>query len=171
MRNQLLTAVAFAVLSLSAVACGPAGASDGTNDIPTSEPSAADGTPGADLANAPVDHEGEATNAVGAPVGINANTGGGSSSGGSSSGGGAPADPSGGAGPRPTAACTVSKDSAGFFTRTTSKSGYVAYVPAGYDGTAPMRLIVGLHGCGDSAANFATWGVNPYATRAAQTHI
>lgn len=73
-------------------------------------------------------------------------------------------------GPKPPT-CSVSKDSAGFFVRTTSKSNYVAYVPASYNGSAPMRLIVGMHGCGDSAANFASWAVNPYATRGTQQHI
>ena len=34
-----------------------------------------------------------------------------------------------------------------------------------------MRLIVGVHGCGDSAANFAQWGVNPYDTRSTQDWI
>jgi predicted esterase len=34
-----------------------------------------------------------------------------------------------------------------------------------------MRAIVGLHGCGDNAMNFATWGVAPAATRATQDHI
>ena len=90
--------------------------------------------------------------------------------GGGSSSGGSPADPTSGAGPKPPT-CSVSKDGQGFFTRTSSKSSYVAYVPASYDGSAPMRLIVGLHGCGDSAANFATWGVNPASTRGAQQHI
>ena len=82
-----------------------------------------------------------------------------------------PSIPTPGAGPKPTATCSVTKDSAGFFTRTSSASSYVAYVPASYDGTAPMRLIVGVHGCGDNAMNFATWGVNPYDTRATQNHI
>ena len=99
---------------------------------------------------------------------------GGSSSGGSSSGGttsGGPVDPNAGAGPKPTATCPVTKDSSGFFTRGSGASSYVAYVPASYDGSTPTRLIVGVHGCGDSAYNFATWGVNPYDTRSSQTHI
>jgi predicted esterase len=74
-------------------------------------------------------------------------------------------------GPPPTSTCTVQKDDSGFFWRTSSKSKYVAYVPASYDPTKPMRLIVGMHGCGDDALNFAQWGVNPYATRATQDHI
>jgi predicted esterase len=74
-------------------------------------------------------------------------------------------------GPSPTASCAVTKDSSGFFTRTTANASYVGYVPASYDGSKAVRLIVALHGCGDSAANFATWGANPYDTRATQTHI
>jgi poly(3-hydroxybutyrate) depolymerase len=74
------------------------------------------------------------------------------------------------AGPPPTTSCTITKDSNGFFTRTSSEGSYVAYVPASYNGE-PMRVIVGLHGCGDNAYNFATWGVNPYATRSTQNHI
>ena len=82
-----------------------------------------------------------------------------------------PVDPYAGAGPRPTVTCSVVKNGSGFFTRASAKSAYVAYVPASYAGSAPARLIVGLHGCGDSAANFAAWGINPYDTRASQDHI
>jgi len=67
--------------------------------------------------------------------------------------------------------CTVTKDSSGFFERSSTQGPYVAYVPARYSHSAPMRVIVGLHGCGDTARNFASWGVNPYPTRATQTHI
>lgn len=75
------------------------------------------------------------------------------------------------AGPKPAAACTVSKDKNGFFWRTSSKSAYVAYVPASYTGNEPMRLVVGLHGCSDEAMNFASWGVNPYDGRKTQNYI
>lgn len=74
-------------------------------------------------------------------------------------------------GPAPTETCSVQKDADGFFWRTSSKSSYVAYVPASYSPSAPMRVIVGMHGCGDTALNFAKWGVNPYPTRATQQHI
>lgn len=76
-----------------------------------------------------------------------------------------------GAGPAPTTQCSITKGSDGFFVRNSGKSEYVAYVPASYDPTKPMRLVVGLHGCGDNAKNFATWGVNPYDGRAKQQHI
>ena len=51
-----------------------------------------------------------------------------------------------------------------------SKSDYVGFVPKSYAGK-PTTLVVGIHGCGDSAYNFATWGVNPYDTRQKQNHI
>jgi predicted esterase len=72
-------------------------------------------------------------------------------------------------GPAP-AGCTLTKDKDGFFTRTTPKSDYVGFVPKAYAGK-PTTLVVGIHGCGDSAYNFATWGTNPYDTRTTQTHI
>lgn len=74
-------------------------------------------------------------------------------------------------GPKPTSSCSITKDSSGFFTRSGTGASYVGYVPASYDGTKPVRLVVALHGCGDSAYNFATWGANPYDTRATQQHI
>lgn len=85
-----------------------------------------------------------------------------------------PADPAPAApdpGPAPAAACAITKDGEGFFVRSSGKSDYVAYVPASYTPSAPMRAIVGMHGCGDNMANFARWGVNPFATRSSQDHI
>jgi len=73
-------------------------------------------------------------------------------------------------GPAPAGCGTIKKDAKGFFTRTTAKSDYVAYVPKSYTGQ-PTTLVVGLHGCGDTAANFALWGVNPSKQIATQTHI
>lgn len=71
----------------------------------------------------------------------------------------------------PPAGCTgITKDKDGFFKRTTGKSDYVAFVPKSYAGK-PTTLVVGMHGCGDSAQNFATWGVNPAKGRDKQTHI
>jgi predicted esterase len=40
-------------------------------------------------------------------------------------------------------------------------------VPKAYTG-APTRLVVGLHGCGDDAYNFATWAVSPWDSRDTQ---
>jgi predicted esterase len=49
---------------------------------------------------------------------------------------------------------------------------YVAYVPATFDAhAAPLPVVVGLHGCGDSAAHFADWALAPPETRATQRHI
>ncbi len=70
----------------------------------------------------------------------------------------------------PPVGCSITKDGDGFFTRTTSASSYVGYVPKGYAGK-PTRLVVGLHGCGDNAYNFATWGVSPWDTRDTQDWI
>ena len=64
----------------------------------------------------------------------------------------------------------MQKDADGFFTRTTAKGPYVGIVPKGYAGQ-PTRLIVGLHGCGDSPYNFATWAVSPAVTRTTQDWI
>ena len=73
-------------------------------------------------------------------------------------------------GPVPAGCTGITKDSDGFFTRTTAKSDYVAFVPKSYAGK-PTTLVVGLHGCGDDAMNFATWAVNPWDTRGKQAHI
>lgn len=73
-------------------------------------------------------------------------------------------------GPAPAGCTGIAKDSDGFFTRKTSKSDYVAFVPKSYAGK-PTTLVVGLHGCGDDAMNFATWAVNPWDTRDKQAHI
>lgn len=81
-----------------------------------------------------------------------------------------PPKPADDPGPAPAGCTGITKDKDGFFKRTTAQSDYVAFVPKTYAGT-PTTLVVGMHGCGDSAQNFATWGVNPAKTRAAQTHI
>ena len=73
-------------------------------------------------------------------------------------------------GPAPAGCEGITKDDDGFFTRTTSKSDYVGFVPTGYSGK-PTTLVVGLHGCGDDAMNFASWAVNPWDTRGKQAHI
>lgn len=73
-------------------------------------------------------------------------------------------------GPAPAGCTGITKDKDGFFKRTTAKSDYTAFVPKSYAGK-PTTLVVGMHGCGDSAHNFATWGVNPAKTRGSQAHI
>jgi hypothetical protein len=72
-------------------------------------------------------------------------------------------------GPAPTG-CTMNEDGDGFFTRSSGKGSYVGYVPKGYTGQ-PTRLVVGLHGCGDEAYNFATWAVAPWGARDSQDYI
>jgi hypothetical protein len=67
-------------------------------------------------------------------------------------------------GPAPAGCGEIAKDQDGFFTRTTAKSPYVGFVPKSYAGQ-PTMLVVGMHGCGDNAQNFAGWGVNPYDSR------
>lgn len=151
-------------LLLIVTACGSADdATETTTD---------NAAPASTLANAPVSDSPPSTPST--PAGTaSPHEDGGASSGDASADAppSAPSDPNAGAGPKPAGTCSVSKDSSGFFTRTESKGSYVAYVPASYDGSEPVELIVGLHGCGDSAYNFATWGVNPYDGRKTQKHI
>ena len=73
-------------------------------------------------------------------------------------------------GPAPKGCSGITKDKDGFFTRSTPQASYVGFVPKSYAGQ-PSTLVVGIHGCGDSAMNFAKWAVNPYKTIATQTHI
>jgi predicted esterase len=82
-----------------------------------------------------------------------------------------PAPPAVDPGPSPSAACSIVKDGEGFFSGSSAKGPYVAYVPASYRPDVPMRVVVGMHGCGDDMTNFARWGMNPFATRASQDHI
>lgn len=81
-----------------------------------------------------------------------------------------PAAPVDDPGPAPAGCGTVAKDQDGFFTRTTAKTTYSGFVPRSYDGK-PTMLVVGMHGCGDNALNFAGWGVNPYKSRETQAWI
>ncbi len=161
MRNTtLLTAAALVTFSLAQVAC----VAD-SEDAVTSESSmsADDGTSASsELQNATASDDDGTAKAEAVATGTN---------GGDEEEAAPKADPNANAGAKPTAACTVSKDKNGFFVRSSSKSSYVAYVPKSYNGSAPVSLVVGLHGCGDSAANFASWGINPADSRATQQHI
>ena len=80
---------------------------------------------------------------------------------------------SGGPGPAPTQKCTIAKDANGFFKLTSTKSDYWVRLPVGYDevNPQPAPLLVAIHGCGDTAFNFATWGAAPYALRSSQSYI
>lgn len=76
-------------------------------------------------------------------------------------------------GPGPTQQCVINKDSNGFFTLTSPKSDYIVRLPPSYSvqNPQPTRLLVSLHGCGDTAMNHATWAAVPYALRATQDYI
>lgn len=76
-------------------------------------------------------------------------------------------------GPGPSAKCVINKDSNGFFKLTSSKADYIVRLPPTYDinNPKPTRLLVSLHGCGDSAMNNATWAAVPYSMRATQDYI
>ena len=39
---------------------------------------------------------------------------------------------------------------------------YWVRLPSAYDKSKPWPAVVGLHGCGDTAQNFVTWGSAPY---------
>ncbi|MBK7399767.1 MAG: hypothetical protein IPJ34_26805 [Myxococcales bacterium] len=67
--------------------------------------------------------------------------------------------------------CTFTKDADGFFSLKSPKSDYWVRLPAGYDATKPTALVFGFHGCGDTARNFATWAIVPYALRASHKYI
>ncbi|HEY8073003.1 MAG TPA: hypothetical protein VIF62_02810, partial [Labilithrix sp.] len=81
-----------------------------------------------------------------------------------------PPPPADDPGPPPAGCPDIKPDGDGFFTRSTSATSYVGYVPKSYDGK-PMRLVVGMHGCGDDAYNFATWAVAPWDSRGSQDWI
>ncbi len=76
-------------------------------------------------------------------------------------------------GPGPTQQCPFVKDQDGFFTLMSPKSDYVVRLPPTYDeqNPKPTRLLVSLHGCGDTAQNHATWAAVPYSMRATQDYI
>lgn len=82
-------------------------------------------------------------------------------------------DPDPTAGPGPTQTCPFAADSNGFFSLTSPASSYIVRLPVQYDLAAPrpQRLLVALHGCGDSAMNFATWAAVPWALRSSQDYI
>lgn len=67
--------------------------------------------------------------------------------------------------------CAFTKDADGFFSLKSPKSDYWVRLPAGYDPTKPTGLVFGFHGCGDTARNFATWAIVPYALRGSHTYI
>lgn len=80
---------------------------------------------------------------------------------------------SGDPGPGPTLTCPFSSDASGFFALNSPLSSYVVRLPVGYDvlNHQPKRLLVALHGCGDTALNFATWAAVPFALRSTQDYL
>jgi|GEM_PF-2065794 len=78
------------------------------------------------------------------------------------------------AGPPPSRNCAINKDANGFFKLTTpSGLDYWVRVPASYStaNPQPTRAVIGTHGCGDNAYNFATWAMAPWDVRATQDYI
>lgn len=78
-----------------------------------------------------------------------------------------------GPGEPPTRSATINANAQGFFELQTAASGlaYWARLPVGYVAGTPYPLIVGLHGCGDSAQHFATWAIVPWATLETQPYL
>ena len=77
------------------------------------------------------------------------------------------------AGVGPTQSCPFTPNGEGFFTLSSGASNYAVRLPVGYDvqNPQPQRLLVAIHGCGDSAMNFATWAAVPFALRPTQDYI
>jgi dienelactone hydrolase len=149
---RALSSVALMGL-LSLVGCsGDDPAADPPAEAPpgAGDPGSSSGAPGS---SGGASSGGTASSSSGAP---------GTDAGASSSGG--PGDP----GPAPTKNCNIATNR--FVARNSGGAKYVVFVPKGYTGQ-PTRLLVGLHGCGDSAMNYADWGVAPFEKRATQTHI
>jgi predicted esterase len=151
--RTLTTALAAPALFVLLAGC--------SDDASTATPDDA-GLPGDEAATTSGD--GGATSGDGSTVG---NDGGTSTDGAASDSGNA------GPGPGPTQQCAFTKDAQGFFKLTSTKSDYWVRLPANYNAAAPQPapLLVAIHGCGDTAYNFATWGAAPYALRATQDYI
>lgn len=81
--------------------------------------------------------------------------------------------PVGGPGAKPTRSCAYTKDADGFFRLVTQTGGveYWVRLPPTYVATTAYPMVLGTHGCGDNAKNFATWALAPYDIRATQKHI
>lgn len=78
---------------------------------------------------------------------------------------------SGDPGPGPTSQCPYSADANGFFTLQSAAGPYTVRLPPSYDANTPARLLVAIKGCGDNAANFATWAAVPWSMRTTQDYI
>lgn len=72
----------------------------------------------------------------------------------------------------PPSSCNLTPDVDGFFKLTSALSDYWVRLPPTYaEGAAPQKLVVGLHGCGDTAKNFATYATAPFALRSTQDYV
>lgn len=78
-----------------------------------------------------------------------------------------------GPGAPPSRTCTVQADGAGFFELKTQARdlAYWVRLPKNYDAATPYPTVIGAHGCGDNAKNFATWAMAPWEQRDSQAHI
>ena len=77
-------------------------------------------------------------------------------------------------GPGPTQSCPFTPaPGTGFFTLNSGLTDYVVRLPVGYDveNPTPRRLLVALHGCGDTALNFAGWAAAPFVLRPTLDYI
>jgi predicted esterase len=76
-------------------------------------------------------------------------------------------------GPGPTNAFAPTIPSSGFFRVAHGEHSYWMRLPNGYDlaAPAPAPMVVALHGCGDTAENFAQWAAAPSALRKEQSYI
>ncbi len=77
-------------------------------------------------------------------------------------------------GPGPTESCPFTPaPGSGFFTFNSGLTDYVVRLPVGYDddNPTPRRLLVALHGCGDTALNFAGWAAAPFELRPTLDYI
>jgi predicted esterase len=62
----------------------------------------------------------------------------------------------------PSRTCTYAPDANGYATLTSPQGTYVVRLPAGYVKTKAYPVIIGTHGCGDTAENFCSWAPAAY---------
>ncbi len=74
-------------------------------------------------------------------------------------------------GPAPTLSVTGTPNTYGFVKLNTGTVDYLVHLPKGYVATKAYPMLVGAHGCGDTAENFAQWAVAPPKTRSNLPYI